>query len=79
MSMILYFRVKSIIAWGGGEGGGVGIFFKRLAAKLEKQFIKTSNVDLVSNLIILLTLRAFVSQNNVLLSNSRDFRVFKSI
>ena len=46
----------------------VVFFFKRLAAKLENQFIKTSNVDLVSNLIILLTLRAFVSQNNVLLS-----------
>ena len=54
-------------------------FFKRLAAKLEKQFLKTFNVDIVSNLIISLTLRAFVSQNNVLLGNSRDFRAFKSL
>ena len=59
--------------------GGVGSFFKRLAAKLEKQFLKTFNVDIVSSLIILLTLGAFVSQKNVLLGNSRDFRSFKSL
>ena len=57
--MMLYFRVKSIILGRGSE------FFIGLAAKLEKQFLKTFNVDIVSNLIILLTLRAFVSQNNV--------------
>ena len=74
--MILYFRVKSITAGrrAGGGGGCWWDFFKRLEAKLEK-----SNVDLDSNLIILLILRAFVSQNNVLLSNSRDFRAFKSL
>ena len=71
MSVMLHFRVKSIIP---GRG-----FFKRLVAKLEKQFLKTFNVDIVLNLIILLTLRAFVSQNIVLLGNSRDFRAFKSL
>ena len=73
MSMMLYFRVKGIIPGRDWE------FFQRLAAKLEKQLLKTFNVDIVSNLIILLTLRAFDSQNNVLLGNSRDFRAFKSL
>ena len=77
--MMFYFSVKScglksskliIAGWS---------FFKRLAAKLEKQFLKTFNVDIVSILIISLTLRAFVLQNNVLLGYSRDFRAFKSL
>ena len=40
--------------------------------------MKTSNVDLVSKLVVFFTLRAVVPQTDVLLGKPRDFRAFQS-
>ena len=37
-----------------------------------------SNVDFVSKLIVLFTLKVFIPQTNVLSGKSRDFRAFQS-
>ena len=58
--------------------GGVGNFFKRLSAEVEYQFFKTSNVNLVSKLVVFFTLRAVAPQTDILLGKPRDFRAFQS-
>ena len=54
--------------------GRVKSFFKRFLAKVEYKFLKTSNVDLVSKLVLFFTLRAVVPQTDVLFAKPKDFR-----
>ena len=53
--------------------GGVGSFFKRLSAEVEYQFFKTSNINLVSKLVVFFTLRAVAPQTDVLLGKPSLF------
>ena len=54
--------------------GRVKSFFKRFLAKVEYKFLKTSNVDLVSKLVLFFTFRAVVPQTDVLIAKPKDFR-----
>ena len=53
--------------------GGVGSFFKRLSAEVEYQFFKTSNINLVSKLVVFFTSRAVAPQTDVLLGKPSLF------